>query len=141
MRFYPYSFFPLLITPSFVFSKSLPKSLFRPYASLKMGKKIGQKLAIFQPNFCPQTTTSCGQTLLFLLFSTILHHYYTLNVLGEREHVHAHALRHAVSLLLKVLQVPDQCLWIAGDVDDSVGADPDYGAHEFFGAAASGRIH
>ena len=106
-----------------------------------MGKKIGQKLAIFQPNFCPQTTTSCGQTLLFLLFSTILHHYYTLNVLGEREHVHAHALRHAVSLLLKVLQVPDQCLWIAGDVDDSVGADPDDGAHEFFGAAASGGIH
>lgn len=45
-----------------------------------MGKKIGQKLAIFWSNFCPQTTTSCGQTLLFLLFSTILHHYYTLNV-------------------------------------------------------------
>ena len=45
-----------------------------------MGKKIGQKLAIFWSNFCPQTTTSCGQTLLFLVFSTILHHYYTLNV-------------------------------------------------------------
>ena len=53
-----------------------------------MGKKIGQKLAIFQPNFCPQTTTSCGQTLLFLLFSTILHHYYTLNVLRHPEVVH-----------------------------------------------------
>ena len=48
-------------------------------ALLDTRKKIGQKLAIFQPNFCPQTTTSCGQTLLFLVFSTILHHYYTLN--------------------------------------------------------------
>lgn len=62
-------------------------------------------------------------------------------MLGEREHVHAHALRHTVTLLLKVLQVPDQCLWIAGDVDDPLGTDPDDGAHEFFGAAASGRIH
>ena len=69
------SFFPF----SLFFSKSLPKPLFHPYASLKMGKKIGQKLAIFWSNFCPQTTTSCGQALLFLLFSTILHHYYTLD--------------------------------------------------------------
>uniref|UniRef100_UPI0040563FE0 hypothetical protein n=1 Tax=Acetatifactor sp. TaxID=1872090 RepID=UPI0040563FE0 len=38
-------------------------------ALLDTRKKIGQKLAIFQPNFCLQTTTSCGQTLLFLLFS------------------------------------------------------------------------
>jgi len=62
-------------------------------------------------------------------------------VLGEREHVHAHALRHAVTLLLKVLQVPDQCLGIAGDVDDPLRADLGYGIHEFFGAAASGGIH
>ena len=62
-------------------------------------------------------------------------------MLGEREHIHAHALRHAVSLLLKVLQVPDQCLGIAGDVDDPLRADLGYGIHEFFGAAASGGIH
>ena len=62
-------------------------------------------------------------------------------MLGEREHVHAYALRHTVTFLLKILQVPDQCLGIAGDVDDPFRADPDYGAHEFFGAAASGGIH
>ena len=69
------------------FFQITPKTTFLPAhafgeccASLKMGKKIGQKPAIFQPNFCPGSTTSCGQTLLFLLFSTILHHYYTLNV-------------------------------------------------------------
>lgn len=62
-------------------------------------------------------------------------------MLGERKHIHAHALRHAVTLLLKILQVSDQCLGIAGDVDDSLGTNLDYGAHEFFGAAASGRIH
>ena len=62
-------------------------------------------------------------------------------MLGEREHIHAHALRHTVTLLLKIFQIPDQCLGIAGDVDNSFGTDPDYGAHEFFGAAASGRIH
>ena len=62
-------------------------------------------------------------------------------MLGEREHVHAHALRHAVTLLLKVLQVPDQRLGITGDVDDPLGADLGYGIHEFFGAAASGGIH
>ncbi|MBO5486558.1 MAG: hypothetical protein J5988_06480, partial [Eubacterium sp.] len=58
--FFLLSFFP-------VFLQITPKAIFHPYASLKTGKKIGQKLAIFQPNFCPQTTTSCGQTLLFLL--------------------------------------------------------------------------
>ena len=62
-------------------------------------------------------------------------------VLGEREHIHAYALRHTVTLLLKILQVPDQCLGIAGDVDDPLRADPGYGIHEFFSAAASGRIH
>ncbi len=78
---------PLAFLPIFIFnfayhsllrffSKSLPKPLFYPYASLKMGKKIGQKLAIFWSNFRPQTTTSCGQTRLFLLFSTILHQNY-----------------------------------------------------------------
>jgi len=55
-------------------------SRLHPVVTLKTGKKIGQKLAIFWSNFCPQTTTSCGQTLLFLLFSTILHHYYTLHM-------------------------------------------------------------
>ena len=64
-----------------------------------------------------------------------------LQRIGEREHVHAHALRHAVTLLLKVLQVPDQRLGITGDVDDPLGADLGYGIHEFFGAAASGGIH
>lgn len=62
-------------------------------------------------------------------------------MLGERKHIHAHALRHTVTLLLKILQIPDQCLGIAGDVDNSLGTDPDDGAHEFFGAAASGGIH
>ena len=62
-------------------------------------------------------------------------------MLSKREHVHAHALRHAVTLLLKVLQVPDQRLGITGDVDDPLGADLGYGIHEFFGAAASGGIH
>ena len=62
-------------------------------------------------------------------------------MLGERKHIHAYALRHTVTLLLKILQISDQCLGIAGDINDSFGTDLDYGAHEFFSAAASGRIH
>ena len=79
-------------TPSYFFLQITPKTTFSPAhafgeccASLKIGKKTGQKLVIFQPNFHPQTTISCGQALLFLLFSTILHHYYTLNVLRTLE--------------------------------------------------------
>lgn len=33
--------------------------------------------------FCLKTTTSCGQALLFLLRTTIRHHYYTLNMARE----------------------------------------------------------
>ena len=37
-------------------------------ALLDTRKKIRQKLAIFQPNFCPGSTTSCGQTYFFFSF-------------------------------------------------------------------------
>ena len=59
-------------------------------------------------------------------------------MLSKREHIYAHALRHTVTLLLKVLQVPDQRLGITGDVDDPLGADLGYGIHEFFGVTRSG---
>ena len=45
-----------------------PNRHFTPFASLNSGIKK-TKTSFFSPNFCPKTTTSCGQTLLFLLFS------------------------------------------------------------------------
>ena len=58
----------------------------------KNGQKIGQKLAIFQPNFCPDSNLfefnhnilwsnpTFSSLFLTQLVGFILHHYYTLNV-------------------------------------------------------------
>ena len=68
----------LLFTIKFCFFTQ--NRLFYPYASMKMPKKTGQKLTIFSSNFYPQTTTSCGLLLCFLVKTTILHQNYYLNM-------------------------------------------------------------
>ena len=90
LLFWFYISFILQITPKTTF---LPiHAIGEYYASLKTGKKIGQKLAILQPNFCPDSNLfefnhnilwsnpTFSSLFLTQLVGFILHHYYTLNV-------------------------------------------------------------
>ena len=90
------------------------------YASIKTWKKIGQKLVIFCSNFCPQTTTSCGLTCLFFLFSTILHQNYRLHMFRPWEHIDRLALLCPIAMLCEIQKIPRQRLRITGNVDDTL---------------------
>lgn len=90
----------------------VPKYLkisFLPLCIYKNVKKIGQKLVIFCSNFCPQTTTSCGLTCLFFLFSTILHQNYRLNMLRMRKQIKWLTCRNLISTLNQHLYIPCLC--------------------------------
>jgi len=65
---------------SYIMGAYPPKSI---SASVKCGKKTGQNShppMPISPHFRPQTTTSCGQTLLFRPQTTSRHQNYTLNM-------------------------------------------------------------
>jgi hypothetical protein len=52
-------------------------------SSIKCPKKQGRKMHFLAPilaQFLLKTTTSCGQTALFFVSTTIRHHYYRLNM-------------------------------------------------------------
>ena len=110
----------LQITPKTTFSAVHASGEY--YASSKMGKKIGQKLANFRSNFCPGSTTSCGQTLLFLLFSTILHHYHALNMCRMPELVNRPDLLQFIPSVTQHAQISRQRRRIAAYIDNTLRA-------------------
>lgn len=68
-----------------------PFHLSHPRCHLWKGQKNEVKIVRFWPHFspvfCHNTTTSCGVNHLFLLVTTIRHHYHCFNVRWDRDFI------------------------------------------------------